>query len=290
MQEQLILPFGYQFAEDRASLLVAVRASGLRRLDQAFVLMVFDVTNNGWLHKSHNELADWLHVSKSTARRCVKRSVDAGLVVSIEERYRTGGQRDNAYSIDWEGVRSYCFNSTLAEGPGVHREQPPAQNDHPPAHREQPPVQNDHPYKEYIPPSDPPKEPPPPPEKPNGGGGFLDSWGEVRSRLRSHGVADTPGAIRAAQADAISPREAGELIDQWESARPAWDVGGLYWRLTRGTWPERAAASRERDLAEQEKRRTRELLASVGARSRADPDQPSLVEQFRRMQDQEAIP
>jgi hypothetical protein len=300
MPEQLILPFGYKYAEDRASLLIAINAAGLRRLDKAFVLLVLDVTGNGWLHKSYNELADWLHVSKSTARRVVARCVEAGLVVAAEERYRSGGQRDNAYAIDWDGVRARCFNATLIDGPVARDtvppvaagqgEQPPAQNEHPPAHPEQPPAQNEHPYKEYIPPSDPPKNPPPPPERPGGGGGSSAGWGEVRSRLRDHGMADDVGAIRAAQRDGLSAGTAGELIDHWEAARPAWDVGALYWRLTRGTWPERSAPSREHDWARQERERTRELLSAVPCRARADPSEPSLVEQLRQLRDQDGDP
>jgi hypothetical protein len=281
MAEQLVLPFGYQYAEDRASLLLAINAAGLRRLDRAFVLLVFDVTNNGWLHRSYNELGEMLHISYSTARRCVARCVEAGVVVAHEERYRTGGQRDNAYAIDWEGVRAYCFNSTLTEGPAAQGEQAPAQTEHPPAHPEQAPAQTEHPYKEYKNTLNPTKEPPPPSEKPVGGGGSASQWGEIRSRLKAHGMADTHGAIQAAQAERMTPDQAVAVIDQWEAARPAWDIGALYWRLTRGNWPERAAPIRERDLAEQEKRRTRELLASIPQRSRADPDEPSLAQQFR---------
>jgi hypothetical protein len=94
-------------------------------------------------------------------------------------------------------------------------------------------------------------------------------------------MADTHGAIAAAKADRLTPDQAGAVIDEWEAARPAWDIGALYWRLTRGNWPERAAPIRERDMAEQEKRRTRELLAAIPPRSRADPDEPTLTQQFR---------
>ena len=305
MQEQLILPFGYQYAEDRASLLLAINAAGLRRLDKAFVLLVFDLTNNGWLHKSYNELADWMHASRSTAWRCVQRCLAAGLVVAVEERYRSGGQRDNAYAIDWDGVRGYCFNSTLTErptvqaesppvaavqieGPPLHGEVPPVQSEQPPLHGEVPPVQSEQPYKEYIPPPDPPRNTPPPPQTPEGGGGSAGKeWGEVRTRLRSLGMADTPGAITAAQRDGLSAGAACRLIDQWEAAGPAWDIGGLFWRFTRGTWPERTPTSREQEWAAQEKQRTRELLAAVGPRARADPGEISLVAELRRLQDQE---
>ena len=103
-------------------------------------------------------------------------------------------------------------------------------------------------------------------------------------------MADDVGAIRAAQRDGLSVGAAGLVIDQWEAARPAWDVGALYWRLTRGTWPERSAPSREHNWADQEKRRTHELLAAVGPRARADPEEPSLVAQFRLLQNQEGDP
>jgi hypothetical protein len=280
MDEQLILPFGYRFAEDRATLLIAIGAAKLRRLDRAFVLMVHDVTHDGWLHKSYQEIGEKLNVSYSTARRCVARCFEAGLIVVQEERYRSGGQRDNAYSIDWDGVRAACFNTPPREGPAAQGEQAPAQTEHPHAHPEQGPAQTEHPYKECIPPSDPPKNPPPPKRKPGGGGGSVD-WVGIKSRLESLGMLDSVGAIEAARESQLEPQDVCVLIDQWESSQPAWSLGGLYWRLSRGNWPARASPTIEQDVAAQEKARTRRLLAQVGKRPAIDPEEPSLAEQFR---------
>lgn len=103
-------------------------------------------------------------------------------------------------------------------------------------------------------------------------------------------MADTPSAIEAAQRDRLTAGAVGQIIDQWEAGRPAWDVGALFWRLTRGSWPQRATKTHDVDWSAQEKRRTRELLAGVGPRARADPDEPSLVDLFRRLKNQEGDP
>ena len=255
--QQLTLPFGHQFAEDRASLVRAIRIQRLKPVDETFLLYVHDVSRDGRLQKTYTELADRLGVSYSTARRSVGRCLEAGLLVCEEDRYRTGGQRENAYMIDWDGVRAARIGGHSIEGPAAHFEHPPVHFEQGAALSEQGAAQNEHPYKEIDPLMDPLKEPPPP-KKPDGGGGFSEEWGGIRTRLRSHGLADTPGAIRAARDDGLAPAAVAELIDQWEAARPAWDVGGLYWKITRGTWPEKSEeyvrAQRDATLAEERRR------------------------------------
>lgn len=283
MPEQMVLPFGYQFAEDRASLLIAIGAAKLRRLDRAFVLMVHDVTRNGWLHKSYQEIAERLNVSYSTARRSVARCLEAHLITVQEERYRSGGQRDNAYSIDWDGVRAKCFNATLTEGPAAHPEQPPAHFEHPPAHPEQAPAQTEHPYKEYIPPSDPPKNPPPP-QKSRGGGGFSETedWGAIKSRLESIGMLDSVGAIKAARESQLAPGDVIAIISEWESSRPAWSLGGLYWRLSRGNWPEPSAEYAQLQQRALDDRRRSQQQAELASIRRESEEEAARLERLER--------
>ena len=291
--QQLTLPFGHAFREERASLVRAIRLAGLRAAEETFVTYVHDVSRDGQLRRTYAEIADRVNCSRRTAIRLVQRCVDAGLLVVSGDIYRSGGQRENAYAIDWDGVRALVLHSTHAvpaTPPQVTRGvTPQCQTVTGECQTVTPQCQTVTPYKEQEPFLDPPIEPPPPSEMPEGGGGAVD-WEEVRSRLRSLGMADAPGAIAAAKSDGMSAGVAGDLIDQWERARPAWDVGGLYWRLTRGTWPERTPSSRESEWAEQEKRITRDLLAAVGPRARADPDEMPLVDQLRMLQGTEGDP
>lgn len=277
MLQQLVLPFGHAFREERAGLVRAIRMAGLRAAEETFVTYVHDVSRDGELHRTYNEIADRLNCSRRTAIRLVQRCVDAGVLFVSVDAYRSGGQRENVYSINWDGVRAVLFNEV-----GVT---PQCQSVTGECQSVTPQCQSVTPYKEQEPFLDPLQEPPPPQKaRAGGGGGSLDAWEQIRRRLRELGMADAPGAIREAQADAMTSQQAGAVIDEWEAARPAWDVGGLYWRFTRGTWPERAAVSREHEIAEQEKRRTRELLQGVSPRGRADPSEPSLVDQFRHLQ------
>lgn len=256
--QQMTLPFGHQFAEDRASLVRAIRAAGLRAAEETWLLYVHDVSGDRELRRTYNEIAARLNCSRRTSIRLVQRCIDAGILRVVDDKYRSGGQRENVYSIDWDGVRGWSFNSAASTPlPVLRGVTPQCQSVTGGCQSVTPQCQSVTPYKEIDPLMDPLKEPPPP-KKPDGGGGFSEEWGEIRTRLRSHGLADFPGAIRAAQDDGLAPSAVGELIDQWEAARPAWDVGGLYWRITRGTWPEKSEeyvrAQRDATLAEERRR------------------------------------
>jgi len=88
-------------------------------------------------------------------------------------------------------------------------------------------------------------------------------------------MADAVGAIKAARSSELTPAEVGTLIDHWEHSKPAWDIGGLYWRLTRGTWPPKSAESirqQRRDSDERERRKQRIRQQEVARQAEAEAD------------------
>lgn len=287
--QQLTLPFGCEFREERASLVRAIRLSGLRAAEETFITYVHDVSRDSELRRTYNEIADRVNCSRRTAIRMVQRCVNAGLLVVGVESYRSGGQRENAYAINWDGVRALVFNGDPAPPPQVTRGvTPQCQSVTGECQGDTPQCQSVTPYKEQEPLLDPPIEPPPP-EKPKGGGGFAE-WGEIRTRLRALGMHDALGAIKIAQADGMTASDIAAIIDQWEAARPAWDLGALHWRCTRGSWPEHAAKARSREQAQRRFCETQEILVQCGPRARADPDDVPLAVQLRqRIYDQEGI-
>lgn len=108
---QLQLPFGWKHAEDRAVLVRAIRLAKVKAAGETLLLFVHDVAQGEPLRRSYEQLADRLGVHKRTAQRLVGRLIDLGLLIVETDRYRTGGQRENGYSIDWDGVRAIAFGS-----------------------------------------------------------------------------------------------------------------------------------------------------------------------------------
>lgn len=99
-------------------------------------------------------------------------------------------------------------------------------------------------------------KPPPPtpsPKRRRGGGGGAEVEGDSGSgggpeveggyralgiELQSVGLADIPGALSAVRARGESEQAALAAVAEYRSSKPAYGPGALYWRLTRGTWPE----------------------------------------------------
>lgn len=245
MPEQLILPFGHRFAEDRAALVRAIRIAGLKSAEETFLLYVHDVSRDTELRRTYHEIAERINCARRTAIRLVQRCVDSGILIAVVDRYRSGGQRENAYSIDWDAVRQWVFGTvtppTRSGVSGVTRGCHFVTGE---CHGDTGECQTVTPYKEIDPLIDPPIDPPPP-QKRRGGGGFSysEDWGAIKARLESLGMLDSVGAIKAARESQLATSDVIAIIDEWESSRPAWDVGGLYWRLSRGNWPEKSAES-----------------------------------------------
>lgn len=116
---------------------------------------IFNVTSggiNGDLVKSYDELraAPWgLCCSYSKARTTVDMARHWGLIHVAANRYSSGGQKANAYSIDWQGVSDLLMGRRVAR-PGASTKQPPALTEQPPALSEHPPALTKQPYKEDI--------------------------------------------------------------------------------------------------------------------------------------------
>lgn len=129
------------------------------------------------------------------------------------------------------------------------------------------------------------------PASAEGGGGGSGGWEEAERSLRKLGLAKASEAIDGAKAIGMTVESIGLVMREWRAAQPAYDLGALYWRLTRGVWPERAGNGQEEQIAAQEKARTQRLLAKLGDRPNIDPAELTLKEQLaREMQSTEDSP
>ncbi len=119
-----------------------------------FVQWVFNATAggaDGELIRSYQDLAarPWgLCCSASKARSTVGRARQLGLVRLAENRYTSGGQRANGYSIDWDGVRRRLGFEPHPRSDEV-RSKPQPEEVRPGALTEQGGVSTRHPYKEH---------------------------------------------------------------------------------------------------------------------------------------------
>lgn len=271
------LPYGWKFKEQRAALLRAIAIQGLLRVDRDFLLYVHNVSDRGPLCKTYNELADQLRASRSTVCRAKTRLVDAGLLIAKRQRYRTGHPRDNAYSINWAGVRALtqptggeCEQST------VHFEQSRCQN-------EQSTVQNDTVYKEQsllfsLDCSSSSSPPTPSRSPPTTEVEVVEiSWDQIWEQLRAAQVRKIATAVDGARRQGLTPDQVAQMVAEGHDPR------ALYWRLTEGNWPSgyvppakrssirlrrtqkaRERADRER-AADEDAAKDRELEAHFGA-------------------------
>ena len=79
-----------------------------------FVRLVFETTQGGThgsLRKTYRELSYrplWLCCSHGMARQIVTRAIRLGMVSSQEDRYATGCQGPNCYTINWAGIKAIC--------------------------------------------------------------------------------------------------------------------------------------------------------------------------------------
>ena len=63
------------------------------------------------------------------------------------------------------------------------------------------------------------------------------AWAFLKQRLAELGLVDVPATIQAARYADLSPPDVSAIVHEWTAARPKWELGALYWRLTRGSWP-----------------------------------------------------
>lgn len=97
------------------------------------------------------------------------------------------------------------------------------------------------------------KKPPPPTPSKNqtgngrGGGGAEEEGGfdALAAELKAIGLSDVPGALAAVRSRGESEQSALAAVIEYQAKRPAYGPGALYWRLTRGTWPEQKKPLRE---------------------------------------------
>lgn len=266
MTEQLSLPFGHRFNEQRAMLARAIQIAGLGAHAEVWLFYVHDVSRDEVLRRSYPAIADRLKCCRRTAIRIVKACEEAGLLAVDEQRYASGGQRENGYAINWEGVKVLTCRTPPSS---VERVTTPCKF-------VTTPCKFVTPYKEKYPLGY-PSEPPPTPS-------HQDPWGQARRRFSEIGLIDIPGAIRAAEQRNETPDSVMSMIDLWESRPGCWGVAGLYSRIVRGTWPEASAewvaAERERAMRE-ERERSAARLAHQRAQAESDGMEVEQLERSR---------
>lgn len=230
-----------------------------------FILAIFAVAKGpSGVQWSHEEIADRLCCTHSTARTVVTRATtEFGLVAVAEERYLRGGQGANRYSIHWQAVRT--INAGLVHRRDIGKPatavptggRPAVVSQHPGAVRQQPGVVRQHPFNRNstsittstststhsltcadehraiasggTPPDDP------------------DPWRVVVSELDSRSMGAIPEAITAAQSRELTAQDVLDLVERWERLRahqPGVTVGWLYrWIVGRSKPPEDPGAS-----------------------------------------------
>jgi len=181
---------------------------------------------------SHEEVAKELEVKERTARHIIERAaIEYGLLEVKEQRYVTGGQSANRYSIDWPVVRS--INAGLMEPNRVQkRTQKTAPQEADDKVRPgdtgcqgpdtgcQGPDTGCHPYKDIprilpriSPTTHSTKNVDAEQTRP------VDEWEVVVSDLVGLGMVKAADAITAARGRELSKSDVDELIQRWERLR-----------------------------------------------------------------------
>jgi hypothetical protein len=181
---------------------------------------------------SHEEVAKELEVKERTARHIIDRAaIEFGLLEVKEQRYVTGGQSANRYSIDWPVVRS--INAGLIEPNRVAKNTPKEagaklRNEIEPGDTGcqgpdtgcQGPDTGCHPYKDIpriLPRISPTthctKNEDAEQTRP------VDEWQVVVSDLVGLGMVKAQDAITAARSRELSKSDVDELIKRWERLR-----------------------------------------------------------------------
>jgi hypothetical protein len=138
--KQIAIPFvegEASYAERWNDLVIALHRIG-RQCDcemATFVRWVFNTTaggTTGALTKSYSKLAErplGLCCSAAKARSTVEQAERLGLITVARCRRYDGAQLDNAYTINWDGVRALkhgCRGESLQRGPHASWQQGPA--------------------------------------------------------------------------------------------------------------------------------------------------------------------
>jgi hypothetical protein len=276
--------------DDRAALRAAwkrIQYDRGRRLPtdlhvREFIFYVFATDRSGrGVQLSFADVAKELECKERTARHVVERAaVEYGLVEAKEQRYVTGGQSANRYSIDWPVVRS--INAGRMEtrrkvAVGADAETRPGDNGcQPPVNGCQGGDNGCQPYKEQ--PRTIPRikkthslanaqERSSAPAEPTAG---PDPWKVVVSAFVGFGMSDTGArkAVTSAQSRELTPEDAGRLIEHWERLRAHRSdvtVGWLYRWMTGASNPPPArigGAERARAVSLTSEATRREMIRS----------------------------
>lgn len=204
------------------------------------------------------DIAKELECSYSTARKIVRRaSMEFGLVAVTEERYATGSQSANRYSIDWPVVRS--INAGLIEPvtrAAVPRRHPPVPTEQPHALSGQGAVPTEQHIKESprtIPRHLPTHSQQPPATDRAADGG--DPWGVVVSAFEELEMIDARGAVGLAQQRGLTPADVQSLIAEYvqlTAADSGVTIGYLHRWISGKSRPpsaNRPAAARPRNVS-----------------------------------------
>lgn len=192
-------------AERRNLLGLCVARVGGDLFLRELLLWVFNVTegrgDEAALVRSHRELAarPWgLCCSDSKARATVTKARAAGVLTVEEARYTSGGQRANAYRIDWHGVGRLL--SPHPPRPGALREQGGV-------FTRQGAVSTRHPYKEQLPSCSPLEETPVPEPEGRAAGPRWEDGNDLNAVN-----ADQVPELAAARQQTVEPLEPGRLV------------------------------------------------------------------------------
>lgn len=251
--------------DDRAALWVAWRrvrdvigpaATNLHVRELLFIIHALDRTGEG-CQLTHAEIADRLETTTDTARRVIRRAESTGLLVVRQQRYRSGGQTANRYSIDRQAVLQLGHATphrvvasvtpgtdhpdaiTPAASPGGVPAHPPVPIAHPPVPIAHPIEEPSRPYSRH-----PSRHSLPPRIEATAPATDPGAWVVVVSDLVSLGMSadGSSAAVTAAQTRGLTAADVATLVDRYRStaaADPRVTVGWLHrWITGRSSPPE----------------------------------------------------
>lgn len=263
-------------AEQRNLLGLALARVGASLAVRVLVEWVFNVGRHGHaLEKSYAELAarPWgLCCSEGGARFVVNAARKLRLIRAEERLYSSLGQRGNAYTIDWDGVRAL-----LAGRPGASDSQGGASHYQPPASDSQGGASDYHPYKETLlfplsektsltPPPTPSAAAAPDPRAPDPNGA---EWAGAAAALCGVGIRRAEAWVEEFRAAGRAAAELTAAVEVYAANRARFRGPGVIAEFLRhGAWPtdaplvdpaaraaaEAARADRQRAAAAEERR------------------------------------
>lgn len=285
-QQQYGLDFSSAEAERFFLIEQALRrcpGADLRHVELCRWIAATTASNGQPLRRRVLDLARKLWCSEATARRVVRDLVRWGLLV-VEETGGSGGQRENAYGLDWPAIKGRLT--------GQRCDRPPLQTDSAPSQRDSAPSQvaralRNYPQgsakgQEFIPPDPLPEVVAPPTRR-----GAGDLVGLLVERLVGLGCWPDAarGVLEPAAASGIDAAQLDDLVAAWRER--GLGPGGLIARLRRWRpgqaaswgWPEsaggpdplpmRLAAAAQREAASRRAAQALEAARQTAAAERA---------------------